>query len=109
MATTLHIEYEGREYALRYTADALKRLERKGFNFNNLGDKLLTAPEELFCMLFEADYSVVSRSKRLEIFRELCNEDEDGQTLFDAMASMLSEAVDEITNPKGKLRWTLEK
>lgn len=108
--TKITFEYDGDEYTLEYTADSLKKMQDRGFNFNDMNSRLLTAPEELFDGAFIANHKNVSRKKREEIFRELVGENEDGEDLFEVLAEMVNEAIDEIMNPhKGNVKWVVQR
>ncbi|MGM9763504.1 MAG: hypothetical protein ACI3ZQ_05755 [Candidatus Cryptobacteroides sp.] len=86
----------------------MKELERRGFSFNNAGDHILTAGEDLFCASFDAYHKNVPRKIREEIYRELCDENENGQSLTEALISMVGEVLEEM-NPKGNVQWAMTK
>lgn len=102
--TTLTFEYEGTKYTLGFSADVLKRMDRSGFSFSRLEDHVLTAQEDLFRWSFALNHSSLSQRKRDEIYKALDNKEE----LFDALWTMVSEAIEEL-QPKGNVVWTVEK
>lgn len=108
--TKITFDYDGENYVLEYTADSLKRMQDKGFNFSDIQSRLLTAPEELFDGAFIANHRNVPSKKRHEIFLELTNENEEGEALFEILAEMVNEAIDEIMNPhKGNIKWAVKR
>lgn len=106
--TTLEFEYKGKEYSLWFTADALKRLEKNGFSFAEIGDRVLTATEELFCAAFNAKHSETPRKVREEIYKEFSDEDEDGSSLAEVLVEMLNETIESM-KPRGNIRWKTAK
>lgn len=108
--TKIAFTYQGKDYVLEYTADSLKKMERTGFKFAKLDDIALTATEELFVGAFIANHNNVPRAKRLEIWKELCPQGEDGKTeIAEVLGTMLSEAVEEINTHQGNVQWTIQK
>lgn len=108
--TKIGFEYQGTEYTLEYTADALKKMERTGFKFAKLDEIALTATEELFVGAFIANHNNVPRKKRLEIWNALTEKDEEsGQDLAEVLGTMLSEAVEELNTHQGNVHWTIKK
>lgn len=104
--TRIAFDYGGTHYVLEYTAASLKAMEENGFRFNAMDEMIITAPEKLFCGAFNANHRAVPNKKRLEIYNELCASSADGQSsLNDVIASMLSEALEEITNRGGNTPW----
>lgn len=106
MSKTICFEYEGKEYELKFTAMSLRKLERKGVNIMKMEDNLLSAPTEMFCMAFEANHPDVPMEKREELFDLMCGSIEEDK-LVDTLMEMLGEAVQSITNPKGKIMWKI--
>lgn len=102
--TTLDFEYKGKDYTLCYTVESLKRLEKNGFSFSNLGDRVLTAAEDLFCGAFSARHPDTPRKLREEIYHEIASEDEDGNSLTEALIVMVNETI-EAMKPSGNVKW----
>lgn len=108
--TKICFEYDGQEITLEYTADALKKMENDGFDFSNVEHKIFTAPAEMFCGAFIANHPGIPKKTRLKIYEDLCAEAEDSKdTVMDAIGQMLSEAVDEMTRPRGNVKWRVVK
>lgn len=110
MKAKIKFEYDGFEYTLEYTAASVKELEKSGFDFSTIEQNMLTAPEELFCGAFIVNHSNVPLAKRKEIYNALKNVSDEGNITIDqAIAAMLNEAIDEITNRKGNVAWRMTK
>ena len=108
--TRIEFEYDGQAITLEYTADSLKKMETDGFDFSTIEKHIITAPAEIFCGAFIANHPGIPKKTRLKIYEELCAETEDGeQSLMDVIGSMLAEAVDEITRPRGNVKWRIVK
>lgn len=106
--TTIEFTYNDEPYVLEYTADSLKRMQNMGFDFSNMGAKLLTAGEDLFSGAFIANHSNVMRKKRIEIYRamaEKAGEDE----LIDVLLEMVNETIDEINYHEGNITWEVKR
>lgn len=102
--TELTFEYRGKDYVLTYTVESLKRLEKSGFNFSNISDRLLTATEDLFCAAFNARHPDTPRKLREEIYKEFCSENDDGDSLTEILVTMVNETV-EAMKPAGNVKW----
>ncbi len=103
-------EIDGTEYALGFTADSLKQMERNGFKFGKMDESILTAPLELFCGAFIAKHRNVPRKRREEIYEMLTaneNGEENKQSLAEALGILLSEAVEELNTHQGNVPWRL--
>ena len=102
--TEITFEYRNKTYTLTYTVESLKRLEKNGFSFSNIGDRILTAAEDLFCAAFNARHPDTPRKLREEIYHEVCVEDDDGNSLTEALITMVNETV-EAMKPAGNVKW----
>ncbi|MGN1345570.1 MAG: DUF5055 domain-containing protein [Eubacteriales bacterium] len=102
--TTLDFEYKGKDYSLCFTVESLKRLEKNGFSFSNIGDRILTAAEDLFCAAFNARHPDTPRKLREEIYHEIASEDDDGNSLTEALITMVNETVESM-KPQGNVKW----
>lgn len=113
MATRITFEANGKPYTLELNAATLKRMEKAGFDFSNIGARVLTAAEELFINAFEMHHPTVRRDQRAEIFRSMCNYggeggEENSAELADVLFKMAGEAIDNI-KPSGNVGWKVEK
>lgn len=102
--TELTFEYKGKDYTLTYTIESLKRLEKSGFSFSNISDRLLTATEDLFCAAFNARHPDTPRKLREEIYREFDAEGDDGTSLTEILVTMANEVIESM-RPAGNVKW----
>lgn len=107
--TTITFTYEDTPYKLEFTADSLKKMQNMGFDFGNMGSKILTVAEDLFCGAFIANHSNVMRKKRLEIYRDLVESTEGGEDLIDVLLEMVNETIDEINYHEGNTKWEVNR
>ena len=113
MANKITFEANGKEYKLELNAATVKRLERNGFDFSNIGARQLNATEDLFVAAFEMHHPAVRRDQRLELFRALCNygtadTEAEAPEIAEALYKMAAEAIDNI-KPAGNVAWKVEK
>lgn len=118
--TRIEFDYDGKHYRLEFTAASLKRMEREGVKLAKLDDMVVSAPETLFRGAFYANHPTVNAKKTHEIYQALKRTAEDTEpeldengretdALNDALAQMLSEAVDELNGrgERGNVSWTV--
>lgn len=105
----LHVPYEGTNYVLEFTPDSLKQMERGGFNFSRMQDAILTAPEELFYGAFIANHRRTTRALREEIWKAVSDTDEEGNYISDIIGEMMSQAINELNNHQGNVKWSVER
>ena len=102
--TKITFEYEGKNYTLEYTADSLKKMERGGFDFSKMGERLLTCTEDLFYGAFLANHPDTTQETATAIYNAMASES-DNESLANALDAMVAEAIESITNKQGNLRW----
>lgn len=102
--TTIEFEYQNKSYSLCYTVESLKRLEKNGFSFSNIADRVLTATEDLFVAAFNARHPDTPRKLREEIYREISAEDDGGSSLIETLVAMVNETVESM-RPAGNVKW----
>ncbi len=118
--SSIEFDYNGRHYKLEFTAASLKKMERAGVKFAKLDDMIFSATETIFWGAFLANHPTVTRKETNEIYRALkrtaededVQYDEDGRevdALQDALAAMLTEAVDELSGrgQEGNVSWKI--
>lgn len=108
--TKIEFEYEGVDYTLEFTAASLKEMEERGFDFAHMDTKALTAAEDLFCGAFIANHRTTPRSVREKIYHEFAESAEDEDiNIADVLGKMLTEALEELTQHKGNIKWKIAK
>lgn len=102
--TKIEFDYKDKHYVLEYTAESLKQMERGGFNFATLGERVLSAAEDLFYGAFLANHKDTPQELAKEIY-EAIEAESDGESLRAALDEMVAEAIESIGNKKGNLHW----
>lgn len=103
--TKLEINYEGKDYCLEYTLEVVKDLERRGLvQPGKIDSQVTTFAEELFCGAFECNHKDTKRKLRQKIWRELAEENEDGEGIVEVLQDMYSEALESV-KPQGNVSW----
>lgn len=98
-------EYEGQKYELEFTANSIKAMDRKGFDFTNMDKHPLTLGEDLFVGAFIAHHPTVPEKKRKEIFNSMAGS---YQEITETLVKMVSESLEDITKPnKGNTQWEI--
>ena len=102
-------EYDGKNYTLEYTANSIAVMEKNGFDFSKMGERLLSIPEELFKGALIEHHPHVGEEKAHEMFYALSRtpngEESETDELVVGLSEMLQDAVKEITNRRGNVPW----
>lgn len=105
MSKTLQFSYNGKSYTLEFTRDAVRTMERQGFNANELTDKPMTMLPDLFAGAFIANHPYTKRKLINEIFEHIGNKTE----LIAKLVEMYNEplaALMEESEDEGNVEWT---
>lgn len=94
MTTKITFTYNGKNYALEYTRDSVKDMERRGFVAAEVLEKPLTVLPELFAGAFLANHRFTTRKTIDAIFSQFDKKDE----LLNELAEMYSLVIDEFVN-----------
>ena len=101
-------EHKGTNYTLEYTRDAIKQLERGGFNLDNAASQPITSLLVLFKGAFIAHHPRTSQAVIDEIWDSLG--DKDG--LFEALANLYNEPIEAMMKEpedSKKIAWKVTK
>lgn len=85
-------EHKGTQYTLEYSRDAVKQLERSGFNYEEAGSKPISSLMTLFKGAFLTHHPRTSQSTIDEIWESLG----DKEGLFDALANLYNEPIEAL-------------
>ena len=107
--TKIEFTRDRKNYVLEYTADSLKKMEKRGFSFSKIEDQVLNAMDEMFCGLFIENHDDVPKKERLEIVREFTEASEDGEQIESVITAMLNEGLEELRQHKGNVSWRVRK
>ena len=82
-------EHKGTQYTLEFTRDAIKQMERGGFNLENAASQPITSLLTLFKGAFIAHHPRTSQAVIDEIWDDLENKD----GLFEALVNLYNEPM----------------
>ena len=85
-------EHKGTQYTLEYSRDAVKQMERSGFNIENAGSQPVTSLLVLFKGAFIAHHPRTSQTVIDEIWENLG----DKEGLFEALANLYNEPIEAL-------------
>lgn len=111
--TKIEFDWDGKHIVLEYTADALRKMVKRGFDITKAEEELLILVETLFCGAFIANHDDIKESVRREIYKEICenSDDEDGEsdTIDNVIIQMFTEAVEELNSHRGNVKWKVKR
>ncbi len=105
MAKTITIPFEGREYTLEYNRDAVKLMERAGFDV----DLIRSKPMNMLPMLFEGAFHMHHRRADKDVIRKMFDKIKGKDELMAALLEMYNEPLsalfDEPEEDEGNVTW----
>lgn len=99
--------HNGTQYTLEYTRDAVRQMERSGFDLNNAGSQPMTSLMALFKGAFIAHHARISQVVVDEIWEKIENKD----GLFDALITLYNETIDSLMKEPDegeKIEWAVK-
>ena len=108
MAKTLTFTFEGKDYTLEYTREAVKTMERAGFVADDLAQKPMLMFPQLFSYAFWAHHKYLNGNEIQKIFDRIPNRRE----LLARLVEMYREPYEEFMNDpepedgEGNVTWT---
>lgn len=103
MAKQINFTYNDRDYTLEFTRKSIERMERQGFNPNDIVEKPMTTLPILFAGAFIAHHPHLSKRVTDEIFTNIGNK----QALIGELASMYNEPLTSLLEDtdEGNVEW----
>lgn len=105
MSKTITIPYNGCEYTLEYNRDAVKLMERAGFDIDLIRSKPLT----MLPMLFEGAFHMHHRRADKDVIRKMFEKIKGKDELMTALIEMYNEPLnalfDEPEDSEGNVEW----
>jgi len=107
--TTIKFDYKGKHYELYFTADSLKTMEDKGFDFTTMDQRIMNSPEQIFKGAFIAAHNDTPDAERVEIFHQLEDQKstQTGSLLYNTLLMMIGEAYTELSAHEGNVKWSV--
>lgn len=103
MAKQINFSYRDNDYTLEFTRKSVERMERQGFNPNDIVDKPMLTLPQLFAGAFIANHPYLSKKITDEIFDDIANKSE----LISKLAEMYNEPLVSLMedNDEGNVEW----
>lgn len=96
--------HDGKDYVLAYTRASVERLEREGFNLQNVSSMPISTIPVLFRGAFYANHSDVSKDKIEELYKLF----KDKQKLIEVLGEMIADPINtlfEEPDEKNAITW----
>lgn len=98
MSKQIIFDYEGTTYTLEFTRKSVKRMETRGFVFDELDTKPVTRIPELFAGAFIANHQGINSDTIDNIY----NAFEDKDSLIGALVEMYADTINTLTEKPEK-------
>lgn len=108
MSKQITYPYEGKEYTLEFTADAIKTMVRRGFRVEDIEEKSIIVIPELFYGAFLAHHSNVKTEKLDEMWKKEKHKKKLIPVLIDMFTSTYTAylGVGDDEDDEGNADWT---
>ena len=99
MSTKINIEYNGNDYTLEFTRNAVKQMEQQGFVLDKIAEQPMTMVPMLVYGAFAKNHKGIKRSLVDEIYEHISDKIGDGDNGFiHALLEMYAETVNALTD-----------
>jgi len=106
MSKKIEFEYEGTKYCLEYSRDAIKVMERQGFDLNKFMSQPMTSVDLAFEGAFLKNHRTIKAAKVKEIYEALGNKNELANELLDMISETYNTLFDDNEDSNGKnIQW----
>ena len=115
MSTKINIEYNGNDYTLEFTRNAVKQMEQQGFVLEKISEQPMTMVPMLVYGAFAKNHKGIKRSLVDEIYEHISDKIGDGDNGFiHALLEMYAETVNTLTDNESvdegnKAVWKVQK
>ena len=115
MSTKINIEYNGNDYTLEFTRNAVKQMEQQGFVLEKISEQPMTMVPMLVYGAFTKNHKGIKRSLVDEIYEHISDKIGDGDNGFiHALLEMYAETVNILTDNESvdegnKAVWKVQK
>ena len=99
MSTKINVEYQGKDYVLEYTRNAVKQMEQQGFVLDQISEKPMTMIPLLVHGAFARNHKGIKRALVDEIYEHITDKFGDGENGFiQTLIEMYAETVSSLTD-----------
>lgn len=102
--TSITLEIDDVEYTLEYNRDAVKRMERMGFNLNDVDSKILTSIDFMVEGAFYKNHPTLKKERLAEL-RDYIIDNYDVYDLMSALTEMLSNVLPKTNTENDKVNF----
>ena len=103
----LKIAYNGKQYDLGFTRNAVVTMERNGFNIHEIADKPMT----MIPMFWEGAFMAYNKGIKRNVMDEIYQNIRDKQGLIEALTELYAETLNTLTDEpeeaKGNATWEI--
>ena len=105
MSKKIEFEYEGTKYCLEYSRDAIKVMERQGFDLNKFMSQPMTSIDLAFEGAFLKNHRNIKAAKVKDIYKALGNKNELANELLDMISETYNSLFEDEENSGKNIEW----
>lgn len=105
MSKKIEFEYEGTKYCLEYSRDAIKVMERQGFDLNKFMSQPMTSIDLAFEGAFLKNHRNIKAVKVKDIYQALGNKNELANELLDMISETYNSLFEDEENSGKNIEW----
>lgn len=105
MSKKIEFEYEGTKYCLEYSRDAIKVMERQGFDLNKFMSQPMTSVDLAFEGAFLKNHRNIKATKVKDIYQALGNKNELANELLDMISETYNSLFEDEENSGKNIEW----
>ncbi len=105
MSKKIEFEYEGTKYCLEYSRDAIKVMERQGFDLNKFMSQPMTSIDLAFEGAFLKNHRNIKAAKVKDIYQALGNKNELANELLDMISETYNSLFEDEENSGKNIEW----
>lgn len=105
MSKKIEFEYEGTKYCLEYSRDAIKVMERQGFDLNKFMSQPMTSIDLAFEGAFLKNHRNIKATKVKDIYQALGNKNELANELLDMISETYNSLFEDEENSEKNIEW----
>lgn len=104
----INFSVDGVDYTLEYTVASVRKMERDGFDFTKMEERIANVGYDLFSGAFIAHHNYVPKDERDRLYELLVMDNDNGDNLLEVLVGMLQEELEWIVKkPSGNVKWAV--
>lgn len=105
MSKKIEFEYEGTKYCLEYSREAIKVMEKQGFDLNKFMSQPMTSIDLAFEGAFIKNHRTIKAKKVKDIYQALGNKNELANELLDMISETYNSLFEDEENSGKNIEW----